>query len=53
MNQQPKFCEYCGTPLNPDARFCSQCGKPVKPVAGVVTQEVVQYGCKWMVHSHP
>ncbi len=25
----PKFCEYCGAPLNDDARFCTNCGHPV------------------------
>ena len=26
---QPKFCIYCGAPLNTSAKFCQNCGKPV------------------------
>ena len=25
----PKFCEYCGAPLNEGAKFCTGCGHPV------------------------
>lgn len=26
----PKFCRYCGSPLDPGALFCATCGVPVK-----------------------
>ena len=26
----PKFCRYCGSPLDPGASFCATCGVPVK-----------------------
>lgn len=29
MSDQPRFCQYCGTRLNPDWVFCENCGKPV------------------------
>ncbi len=25
----PKFCEYCGAPLEEDAKFCTGCGHPI------------------------
>ena len=29
----PKFCQYCGTPLQEGARFCTKCGHPVAQTA--------------------
>ena len=26
---QKRFCQYCGTKLDPGARFCKDCGKPI------------------------
>lgn len=32
---QKRFCQYCGTKLDPGARFCKSCGKPLEgAVAG-------------------
>ena len=27
--QTPRFCQYCGSPVKPDAAYCPQCGKPL------------------------
>ena len=27
---QKRFCQYCGTKLDPGARFCKSCGKPIE-----------------------
>ena len=29
MNEMPRFCTNCGTPLRSGTRFCGQCGAPV------------------------
>jgi WD40 repeat protein len=29
MNASGKFCQHCGTPLEPEARFCGECGQPI------------------------
>lgn len=29
---KPKFCIYCGSPVDPQGKFCAQCGKPLSAV---------------------
>ncbi len=36
MTDQPSFCAYCGTRLDPAWTFCESCGKPVVPAAQAV-----------------
>jgi hypothetical protein len=30
MNNTPRFCPHCGSPLNPGTRFCGRCGAAVQ-----------------------
>ncbi len=34
----PRFCQHCGTPLDPGQRFCSNCGAPADSNAATPTE---------------
>lgn len=42
MDQNVKYCQYCGKPLTIEAVVCIHCGRQVGPMAAAPTQVIVQ-----------